>query len=81
MTIYNNKDRADKIKKILGLRGYDTDKEYYRIADVICDLKHFCDYHKHHEDKKLTVDFDEELEKGLEYYEWEMEDEKRLKNN
>ncbi|BCV02070.1 MAG: hypothetical protein CM15mV49_340 [uncultured marine virus] len=37
----NNKDRAKKIKSILGLRGKDTDKEYYRVADVICDLRHF----------------------------------------
>tara|TARA_Y100001951_G_C11128281_1_gene176759 strand:+ start:210 stop:500 length:291 start_codon:yes stop_codon:yes gene_type:complete len=75
--IYNNRDRADKIKRILGLRGNDDDEEYYRIADVISDLKHFCDYHKHHEDENLTVDFDEELRKGLEYYEYELKEEKQ----
>ena len=33
-----NKERANKIKKLLGLRGNDNEKEYYRVADVICDL-------------------------------------------
>ena len=39
-----NKERADKIRKLLGLQGKDTDNEYYRVADVICDLKHYCDF-------------------------------------
>ena len=41
--IDNNKDRADRIKRMLGLRGNDNDKEYYRVADVLCDLQHYCD--------------------------------------
>ena len=42
-----NKERANKIKKLLGLRGNDNEKEYYRVADVICDLMHYCDYNKY----------------------------------
>ena len=41
-----NKKRANKIKKLLGLRGDDNNKEYYRVADVICDLMHYCDHNK-----------------------------------
>ena len=44
--IYTNKDRADRIKRMLGLCGEDDDKEYYRVADVICDLRHYCNYYK-----------------------------------
>ena len=76
MTIYNNRDRADKIKKLLGLQGdYTSEKKYYRVADVICDLKHFCDYHKHHEDENLTLDFEEEFERGVECYDREKSEE------
>jgi hypothetical protein len=73
--IDNNKDRADRIKRMLGLRGNDDDEEYYRIADVISDLKHFCDYHKHHEDENLAVDFDDEFERGVECYDREIVEE------
>ena len=75
MTIYNNRDRADKIKKLLGLQGEDTEEQYYRVADVICVLKHYCDYHKHHEGKNLTLDFDEEFERGVECYDREKSEE------
>ena len=44
--INNNKDRANKIKRMLGLRGNGNDKEYYRVADVIGDLRHYCNYYK-----------------------------------
>ena len=44
--IDTNKDRADRIKRMLGLCGEDDDKEYYRVADVICDLRHYCNYYK-----------------------------------
>ena len=44
--IYTNKDRADRIKRMLGLCGEDDDYEYYRVADVICDLRHYCNYYK-----------------------------------
>jgi len=55
-----NCGRANKIKRILGLQGNDTDKEYYRVADVICDLKHFCN--------KNNIDFDNELELSDQFY-------------
>tara|TARA_R100000664_G_scaffold3685_2_gene8086 strand:+ start:5 stop:211 length:207 start_codon:yes stop_codon:yes gene_type:complete len=61
----NNKDRAKKIKSILGLRGKDTDKEYYRVADVICDLRHFCDF--------KSINFDDEMDRAETFYEQEKE--------
>ena len=61
----NNKDRAKKIKSILGLRGKDTDKEYYRVADVICDLRHFCDAKK--------INFNDEMDRAETFYEQEKE--------
>ena len=61
----NNKDRAKKIKSILGLRGKDTDKEYYRVADVICDLRHFCDSN--------SINFDDEIDRAETFYEQEKE--------
>ena len=61
----NNKDRAKKIKSILGLRGKDTDKEYYRVADVICDLRHFCD--------SRSINFNDEMDRAETFYEQEKE--------
>ena len=78
--IKTNKDRAEKIERLLGLRescGEHLENEYYRVADVICDLKHYCDFYKHHEKSEDDLDFDEELRRGLEYYEMENEDDKR----
>tara|TARA_R100000808_G_C2049783_1_gene85834 strand:+ start:212 stop:490 length:279 start_codon:yes stop_codon:yes gene_type:complete len=69
-----NKERADKIRKLLGLQGEDTEDQYYRVADVICDLKHYCDFYEHHEKNEDDLDFDEELRRGLEFYEMENED-------
>ena len=66
-----NKERAKKIKKLLGLRGKDNNKEYYRIADVLCDLQHYCNFYKHHENKKLKLNFEYELDCANEYYESE----------
>mgnify|MGYP003155328014 CR=1 FL=1 len=65
-----NKKRAEKIKKLLGLNGQDNDT-YYRVADVLCDLQHYCDYYRHHEDKKTKLDFNYELDCANEYYESE----------
>ncbi len=73
----DNKDRADKIRKLLGLQGKDTEDQYYRVADVICDLKHYCDFYEHHEKNEESLDFDEELRRGLEFYEMENEDDQR----
>ncbi len=66
-----NKERADKIRKLLGLQGKDTDDEYYRVADVICDLKHYCNFYKHHENENDNLNFDDELRRGLEFNEME----------
>ena len=64
----NNKDRVKKIKSLLGLRGKDSDEEYYRVADVICDLKHFCDAE--------SIDFNNEIDTAETFYEQEREFEK-----
>ena len=52
----NNNDRANKVKKLLGLSGNkeseDTDNSYVRVADVLCDLQHYCD--------KYVIDFNQE---------------------
>jgi len=43
----NTKNRVDKVKRLLGLSGNkeseDTDNSYVRVADVLCDLQHYCD--------------------------------------
>ena len=43
----NNNDRAKKVKRLLGLSGNkeseETDNSYVRVADVLCDLQHYCD--------------------------------------
>jgi len=52
----NNKDRANKVKRLLGLREKDTRYEYYRVADVLCDLRHYCTIH--------NIDFEDENRRG-----------------
>ena len=68
---YGNKDRANRIKKALGLNGEDKGNKYYRVADVLCDLKHYCDFYKHHENENDNLNFDDELRRGLEFNEME----------
>ena len=68
-----NKKRADKIREFLGLQGEQSEGQYYRVADVICDLKHYCDFYKHHESKKDTLDFYEEFARGMNFYDLEAE--------
>ena len=63
--IKTNKDRANKIARLLGLRGNDDDKEYYRVADVLCDLQHYCEIN----DK----DFNEEMVLAKTFRSWETE--------
>ena len=60
----NNNDRANKVKRLLGLNGKDegndTDIEYVRVADVICDLQHYCD--------KYKINYDEEIRMSSIFY-------------
>ena len=61
----NNNDRANKVKRLLGLikddnKARDDKKHYYRVADVICDLKHYCD--------KFKIDYDNEIRMADIYY-------------
>ena len=53
-----NEDRADKIQRLLGLQD-DGKAEYVRVADVICDLRHYCDLHKidWQDEKSMANDF------------------------
>ena len=66
----NIKDRVKKIKNLLGLRGADSENEYYRVADVLCDLKHFCDAKK--------INFNDELYMSETFYEQEKEFENEI---
>ena len=67
-----NKERANKIKKLLGLQGEDS--EYYRVADVICDLMHYCDYNKYFKPDEKKINFDNEYNSAIEYYHSEKEE-------
>tara|TARA_R110002074_G_scaffold267487_2_gene439711 strand:- start:1317 stop:1523 length:207 start_codon:yes stop_codon:yes gene_type:complete len=53
-----NKDRAEKIQRLLGLQD-DGKAEYARVADVICDLRHYCDLYKidWQDEKSMANDF------------------------
>ena len=50
----DNPKRVRKVKRLLGLKGNDTKSEYYRVSDVLCDLKHFCD--------AKGIEFDDEMQ-------------------
>ena len=78
--IKTNKDRADRIKKMLGLRGEDNDTEYYRVADVICDLMHYCDYNEKHPDD-YKIDWDNEMNTALTFYHEELKQENKPQVN
>jgi hypothetical protein len=64
----NNKDRVKKIESILGLMGEESKDKYYRVADVLCDLKHFCD--------TKSINFYDEMDMSEIFY----NSEKELKN-
>ena len=68
----NNKDRALKVKKLLGMQGEDSENKYYRVADVLCDLKHFCD--------EFRIDFNEEVEQSEVFYQNELDNQKESDN-
>ena len=63
----DNQGRVKKIIKRLGLRGNDNSTEYYRVADVLTDLRHFCD--------AKGIDFDQEMRMADTYYISELEEE------
>jgi len=65
--IKTNKDSADKMERLLGLRGNDNETECYRVADVLCDLQHYC--------KIKGIDFSEEMRMADSYLSWETENE------
>ena len=64
----DNPQRVAKVRRILGLRGNDNQKEYYRVADVLTDLRHYCD--------SQNIDFDQEMTTSITFYESECEEQK-----
>ena len=64
----DNPQRVAKVRRILGLRGNDNSKEYYRVADVLTDLRHYCD--------SQNIDFDQEMTTSITFYESECEEQK-----
>ena len=64
----DNQQRVAKVRRILGLRGEDNEKEYYRVADVLTDLRHYCD--------SQNIDFDQEMTTSITFYESECEEQK-----
>lgn len=62
-----NKERAEKVKKLLGLEetNYNDKNKYVRVADILCDLKHYCDVN--------NISFITELDVAEIYYEKERE--------
>ena len=64
-----NKERAKKIKKLIGFK---CNKKilYSRPADIIADLMHYCDYYFDHEDldNQYKYNFQNEFEIAQEYY-------------
>ena len=64
----DNPQRVAKVRRILGLRGEDNEKEYYRVADVLTDLRHYCD--------TQNIDFDQEMTTSITFYESECEEQK-----
>ena len=67
-----NKERAKRIKKIIGFK---RDKKilFSRPADVIADLMHYCDYYFNDQyvigtGEKFKYDFENEFAIAQEYY-------------
>jgi len=65
----SNKDRAYKIQRLLGLQD-DGKAEYLTVADVICDLRHYCDLHK--------INWQDEKSMANDYYDAETYQEEPL---
>ena len=72
---FTNKDDANKIKKLLGLSGDETeigkDKGlYYNVSDVLIALMHFCDFAQELDpDDDWNQDFETHLISAREGYE------------
>ena len=64
---------VERIKKALGLNGEDKANKYYRVADVISDLMHFCDHYPYFKPDDDNITFDSEYQKGIEFYHEEKE--------
>ena len=68
----NNNNRIKKVKRLLGLiedkdKAVGDETHYYRIADVLCDLQHYCD--------KYVIDFSQEKHMANVFYKDEISQE------
>ena len=64
----NNEQRANKVKKLLGLEesSFNDKNKYVRVADVLCDLKHYCNLNNidiAEENRLANIYYDSENEK------------------
>ena len=64
----NNEQRANKVKKLLGLEesNFNDKNKYVRVADVLCDLKHYCNLNNidiAEENRLADIYYDSENEK------------------
>ena len=76
MTFTNNDD-ANKIKKLLGLNGDESNRSgYYNVTDVLIALMHFCDKADTMEEDVAEVNwnFDSHLNSARETYEQNKEE-------
>ena len=75
MTNFTNKDDAEKIRKLLGLNGDESQRDkYYCVSDALIALMHFCDHIK--EGDEFNHDFETHLEAAREGYASNIYDEK-----
>ena len=68
--MFTNKDRINKVIRLLGLTTNEDERKddknnYYRVADVLCDLKHYCN--------KFKIDFNQEIKMSKIFYNDEVE--------
>ena len=75
MSAITNIDRANKVQRLLGLSGKeeskDTNNSYVRVADVLCDLQHYCD--------KYVIDMNQEKYMADVFYNDEISQEEETK--
>jgi len=75
MSAITNIDRANKVQRLLGLSGKEeskeTDNSYVRVADVLCDLQHYCD--------KYVIDMSQEKYMADVFYNDEISQEEETK--
>ena len=75
MTVFTNKDDAEKVYNLLGLKGDESQKnQYYCVTDALIALMHFCDHIDNSDE--FNHDFKTHLEAANEGYTQNILDEK-----